>query len=330
MKIAFFDTHKFEQPYFEAANKQLGFEISFFKTHLSEESCELANNHDVVCVFVNDTLNENVLKKLASYGIKLIALRSAGYNHVDLVAAKQLNLPVVRVPSYSPHAVAEHAVALLLALNRKTHKAYDRVKEMNFSLNNLVGFDLHRKTVGVIGTGNIGEVFCKIMHGFGCKIIAFDPIQKSSLKECYGVTYCSFEDVLKNSDVLSLHAPLTPLTRHLINHKNIFTLKKNVFLINTSRGALIETSALIKALKSQHIGAAGLDVYEEEEKVFFEDHSNEILDDDLLARLITFPNVIITAHQAFLTHEALTNIAETTLENISSYAKKQPLKNAVT
>lgn len=329
MKIAFFDTHKFEVPFFDQANSQYGFEIRYFYTHLNSTSYALAKDCEVVCAFVNDCLNQAVLQHLSKMGVKLIALRSAGFNHVDLTAAKKLNLPVVRVPSYSPHSIAEHAVALILTLNRKIHKAYDRVKEMNFSLDHLVGFDLNGKIVGVIGTGKIGQVFCKIMSGFGCKIIAYDPVKNIDLEKKYNVTYCSFEEVISKADILSLHAPLNSKTRHMLNHTNIFTMKKGAFLINTSRGALLETTALILALKKGHLGAAGLDVYEEEEKVFFEDHSNEILDDDALSRLITFPNVIITSHQAFLTQEALSNIAETTLKTIDDFKHGVKLNNLV-
>jgi D-lactate dehydrogenase len=256
-------------------------------------------------------------------------LRCAGYNNVDLEAAKELGLPIVRVPEYSPYAVAEHALALILALNRKITRAYNRVREGNFSLEGLVGFDLHGKTVGIIGTGKIGGVFARLIHGFGCDILAYDIKQNSELVEQLGVRYVPLAELYQKSDVISLHVPLLPQTRQIINAKAIAQMKDGVFLINTSRGALIDTRALLEGLKSQKIGAAGLDVYEEEEGVFFEDLSGQILKDDVLARLLTFPNVLITSHQAFLTREALTNIAHTTLESVTAFEAGKPLKNQI-
>lgn len=329
MKVAVFNTHRFERNLFEEVSSQYTHEIQFFEPRLTEETASLATGFDVVCSFVNDCLNEAVLIKLKSMGVRLIALRSAGFNHVDLHAASRLGLTVVRVPAYSPYAVAEHAVALLMALNRKICKASARVHDLNFSLDGLVGFDLHGKTVGIIGTGKIGSVMAKIMLGFGCQIIAYDQYQNEELKNNKNVIYSTLEDLYKKSDIISLHAPLTKDTHHLINQHSLEKMKKGVMLINTGRGALIDAKALIDALKTGQIGAAGLDVYEEEENIFFQDLSEHILKDDTLARLMTFPNVLITAHQAFLTHEALHNIIETTLMNIEDFMNKKPLKNEV-
>lgn len=327
MKIAVFDTHHFEKEYFDRANVKFGHELTYFDVKLSEESARLAFGYDVVCPFVNGRLNSNVLEILKSAGVKLIALRSVGFNHVDLEAAQRLGLPVVRVPSYSPHAVAEHAVALMLALNRKICRAYSRVHEGNFSLEGLVGFDLFGKTVGVLGTGQIGSVLAKIMNGFGCKVLAYDTNPKPGLE---GIEYVKdIRDIYKRSDIISLHLPLTPATRHIINAMAFEFMKPGVMIINTGRGALIDTRALIDALKSGRIGFAGLDVYEEEEKVFFQDLSDQVLQDDVLARLMTFRNVIITSHQAFLTREALMNIAQTTLENVTDLEQGRKLVNRV-
>ena len=329
MKVAVFNTHRFERTLFEEVSSHYTHEIQFFEPRLTEETASLATGFEVVCSFVNDCLNEAVLIKLKAVGVKLIALRSAGFNHVDLQAASRLGLTVVRVPAYSPYAVAEHAVALLMALNRKICKASARVHDLNFSLDGLVGFDLHGKTVGIIGTGKIGSVMAKIMIGFGCQIIAYDQNQNEELKNNKNVIYSTLEDLYKKSDIISLHAPLTKDTHHLINQNSLEKMKKGVMVINTGRGALIDAKALIDALKTGQIGAAGLDVYEEEENIFFQDLSEQILKDDILARLMTFPNVLITAHQAFLTHEALHNIIETTLMNIEDFMNKRPLKNEV-
>jgi len=329
MKIAFFDSHKFERDIFESENKKHGHEIVYFEGRLNSQSVDLAKGFDVVCSFVNDRLDGAVLERLKSLNIRLIALRSAGFNHVDLKAATALALPVVRVPEYSPHAVAEHAVALLLTLNRKIHRAYLRVRELNFNIEGLVGFDLYGKTVGVIGTGRIGKVFVKIMNGFGCRVIAYDIQPDQELEQSGQAEYVSLEKIYRESDVISLHVPLTPETKHLIDVAAFEAMKPMVLLINTSRGALIETRALVEALKKHKIGGAGLDVYEEEEGVFFHDFSDEGVDDDLLARLLTFPNVVITSHQAFLTKEALRNIAQTTLENISDFQSGKALRNQV-
>lgn len=328
MKIAFFDTHPFEKSVFEKLNHSTTHSISYFETRLNEQTANLATGHDCVCAFVNDRLDLKTLTRLAASGVRLIALRCAGFNHVDLSAARTLGLRVVRVPEYSPYSVAEHAVALIMTLNRNTHRAFNRVREGNFSLDGLVGFDLHGKTVGIIGTGKIGLVLAKIMTGFGCKVIAFDTNEAPALTSIGG-KYVSFEELLQTADIVSLHVPLTPQTRHLIDEKALSRMKPGVMLINTGRGALIDTHALIQSLKSGHIGHAGLDVYEEEEGIFFENHSSHILQDDQLVRLMTFPNVLLTSHQGFLTHEALENIAQTTLGNISEFEKSLPLKNEV-
>jgi D-lactate dehydrogenase len=328
MKIAFFDTHGFEKITFQKMNEQFHHEITFFETRLNEQSAHLAAGYPCLCAFVNDRLNEKTLQTIAKGGTQLIALRSAGFNHVDLASAKKLGLRIVRVPEYSPFAIAEHALALILSLNRKIHRAYNRVRENNFSLEGLVGFDLNQKTVGLVGTGKIGSVMAKILNGFGCNVIAYDIVQNQKLVEM-GIKYVSLEEILKKSDIITLHIPLTPETRYLIDEKALELTKPGFMLINTGRGALIDTRALIKSLKSGHIGYAGLDVYEEEEGLFFEDLSEQILQDDKLARLLTFPNVLLTSHQAFLTKEALENIAEATLQNISEYQNGETLKNEV-
>lgn len=288
----------------------------------------LTKGYDAVCVFVNDRLNAEVIAGLKENGIKLIALRCAGFNNVDLEAANQNGIKVVRVPAYSPHAVAEHAVALILTLNRKTHKAYNRVREGNFSLERLTGFDLYGKTVGVIGTGKIGQAFCNIMQGFGCKVLAFDLIEDKELA-LRGIEYLPLMDVLQQSDVISLHCPLNEQTSHLINKQTIGMMKEGAMLINTSRGGLIDTVDVIEGLKSGRIGYLGLDVYEQEEKLFFKDLSENVIQDDLIMRLLSFPNVLITAHQGFFTEEALVQIAQTTLDNIDAFEAGKPLKNAV-
>jgi len=328
MKIAFFDTHGFEKAIFQKTNESFHHEIAFFETRLTEETANLAAGYSCVCAFVNDRLNEKTLQAISAGGTRLIALRSAGFNHIDLNAAQALGLKVVRVPEYSPHAVAEHAVALILSLNRKIHRAYNRVREGNFSLDGLVGFDLNQKTVGVIGTGRIGCVFAKILSGFECQVIAHDNTQNPKLIQM-GIQYVALDELLRKSDIISLHVPLTPQTRYLIDEKALALTKPGVMLINTGRGSLIDTHALIQFLKSGHIGYAGLDVYEEEEGLFFEDLSGQILQDDQLVRLLTFPNVLLTSHQAFLTEEALGNIAEVTLQNISEFENGSVLKNEV-
>jgi len=325
MKVAVFDTHRYDQEALEAANVDHGHEIVFFEPRMNSSTAVLARGFRAVCSFVNDRMDKETLGSLRQGGTDLVALRSAGYNHVDVAAAAVLGMTVVRVPEYSPHAVAEHAVALLLSLNRKIHRAYNRVRDANFSLEGLVGFDLHGKTIGVIGTGRIGAAFCRIMRGFGCTVLAHDVTPSDLLATESGVRYASLPEVYAVADILSLHIPLTPSTRHMIDSRALAQMKSGVMLINTSRGGLLDTRALIGALKSGQVGAAGLDVYEEEEAIFFQDLSDRGLQDDVLARLLTFPNVLITSHQGFLTREALTNIATTTLSNITLVERQEPL-----
>jgi len=326
MKIAFFSTQPYDKEYFERYNKQ--HEVIFFEAQLNEQTVNLAKGSEAICAFVNDKLNAAVIKALAELGIKLIAQRCAGFNNVDLGAAKENNITVVRVPAYSPHAVAEHAVALIMTLNRKTHKAYNRVREGNFSLDRLTGFDLYGKTVGVIGTGKIGQCFAHIMLGFGCKVLAFDIIANKDL-EAAGVEYHPLMDVLEHSDIVSLHCPLTEQTKHLINADTLGMMKQGAMLINTSRGALIDTKTAIDALKTGRLGYLGIDVYEQEEKLFFHDLSENIIEDDIMMRLMSFPNVLITSHQGFLTDEALTQIALITLQNASDFEEGKTLINVV-
>lgn len=326
MKIAFFSTKSYDIEYFEKFNTNFQHELHFFETRLNEKTVNLIDNQAVVCVFVNDDLNEQTIIELSKKGVKLIALRCAGFNNVDLKAAKEYGIKVVRVPAYSPYAVAEHTVALILTLNRKTHKAYNRVRDSNFSLEKLIGFDLHGKTIGVIGTGKIGAIFCKIMQGFGCHVIAFDPYPNADLI-AKNVEYKSLDDLLSASDIISLHCPLTTQTHHIINEEALQKMKKGVMLVNTSRGALVDTKAVIAALKSKHLGNLAIDVYEQEEALFFQDLSGEILEDEDISRLLTFPNVLITAHQSFFTNEALSQIATTTLQNITDFEASKTLVN---
>jgi D-lactate dehydrogenase len=326
MKIAFFSTQPYDREYFERYNSK--HKIKFFQAQLSEETVDLAKGYDAICAFVNDELNAAVIKSLASLGIQLIAQRCAGFNNVDVAAAIENNIKVVRVPAYSPHAVAEYALALIMTLNRKTHKAYNRVREGNFSLDRLTGFDVYGKTIGVIGTGKIGQCFSHIMLGLGCKVMAFDLIANKDL-EAAGVEYHALMDVLEQSDIVSLHCPLTEQTRHLVNHHTLGIMKKGSMLINTSRGALIDTVAAIDALKNGKLGYLGIDVYEQEEKLFFHDLSENIIKDDVIMRLLSFPNVLITSHQGFLTDEALTQIALVTLQNIDDFEQGKKLENAV-
>ncbi len=328
MKIAVYDTHSYEQEALEIGNLEHGHELVFLEPRLNASTAILARGFPAVCSFVNDRVDEEALTVLSQGGTSIVALRSAGYNHVDIAAATALGMTVVRVPEYSPYAVAEHAVALLMSLNRKIHRAYSRVRDGNFSLEGLVGFDLYDKTVGVIGTGKIGAAFCRIMHGFGCNVLAHDPSPNEQLAAECGTQYAALDELYAAADVLSLHAPLTTGTRHMIDAATLKQLRPGVILINTSRGGLINTRALIDALKSGRIGAAGLDVYEEEAAIFFEDHSDHVLQDDVLARLLTFPNVLITSHQGFLTREALRNIAKTTLNSVALFERSEPLPEA--
>ena len=315
--VAFYDTKSYDREYF--GSETPGVEIRFHDFRLSAANASSAAGCRVVCVFVNDCLDRKCLQTLASSGVGLIALRCAGFNNVDLPAARELGLRVVRVPAYSPHAVAEHAVALLMTLNRKIHRAYNRVRELNFSLGGLVGFDLHGKTVGIIGTGKIGRVAAQIFRGFGCEVCAYDPFPMDEWARGCGVRYVTLEELFSASDVVSLHLPLTPETIHLIDAGTIARMKPGAYLVNTSRGKLVDSAAVIAALKTGHLGGVALDVYEEEEGVFFEDHSARALQDDVLSRLLTFPNVLITSHQAFLTREALTAIAAITLDSIRRF-----------
>lgn len=323
MRALFFSSQAYDQDSFNAATAVPGLELHFQPGRLTEDTSALAAGHEVVCAFINDDLSAPVLERLAAGGTRLIALRSAGYNHVDLPAARRLGLTVVRVPAYSPHAVAEHAVALILALNRRLHRAYNRTREGDFSLHGLTGFDLVNKRVGVVGTGQIGETFARIMAGFGCQLLAYDPYPNPEVQSL-GARYLPLDELLRESRIISLHCPLTPQTKHLINPRSLADLQPGAMLINTGRGALVDTPALIEALKSGQLGYLGLDVYEEEAQIFFEDRSDLPLQDDVLARLLTFPNVIITAHQAFLTREALAAIAGTTLDNIARWMVGQP------
>ncbi len=325
LKIAFFDAKDYDISSFDAANEAGDVKIKYFETKLDEDTVKLAKGYDVVCVFVNDTVNEKVINALVKKGVKLIALRCAGFNNVDVKAA-QGKIGVVRVPAYSPYAVAEHAMALLLTSIRRIHKSYIRTKDFNFSLNGLMGFDLHGKTVGVVGTGKIGRVFIDICRGFGMNVIAYDKFPAKDVD----YEYVDLKEIWKRSDIISFHCPLTEETYHMVDEKSIKKMKKGVVLVNTSRGALIDADALLDGIRNRHVGAACLDVYEEEADVFFEDRSGHIFEDDTLARLISMPNVIVTSHQAFLTQEALTNIASTTLGNISEYFNTGKCANEVT
>ncbi len=318
MKIVFFSTQPYDKTFFTQFNTE-NYDLVFLETPLDDQTVELAAGAAAVCAFVNDKITAAVFEKLAGHGIKIVALRCAGFNNVDLEAAKLNGIRVCRVPAYSPEAVAEHAVAMLLTLNRKTHKAYNRVREQNFSLHGLLGYNIHGKTIGIIGTGNIGKAFAKIMLGFGCRVLAFDIIANKDL-EAIGVEYHPLMEVLK-ADIVSLHSPLNEQTKHLMNETTFAMMKKGAVLINTSRGGLIDTKAVIKSLKTGQIGALGIDVYEQEEKLFFRDLSEDIIQDDTIQRLMSFPNVLITAHQAFFTDEALTQIANITFTNISQLIK---------
>jgi D-lactate dehydrogenase len=332
VKVAVFGTKHWVKDHFDVYNKaHNNYELVYYDVTLSPLTAALAKGFQVVCVFVNDTVNAEVIDALAEAGVKLLALRCAGFNNVDLVRAEEKNIQVLRVPTYSPNAVAEHAVALLMALNRKIHKAYNKVREGNFSIDGLLGFDVFGKTVGIIGTGQIGAIFAKILKlGFGAKVIAYDVFQNKELIEL-GIAYVSLDEIYAQSDIISLHVPLLPATNHMINEESINKMKKGVTILNTSRGALIDTPAVVKALKAGKIGHLGLDVYEEEGNLFYEDLSEQGIADDMLSRLLTFPNVIITGHQAFFTKEAVEKIAQVTLENIADFiAGKPKTANTVT
>lgn len=321
MKVAVFSSKPYDQNHLGTINNGVH-ELTFFEPHLDEQTAALSQGFDAVCCFVNDTLTAPVIETLAANNISLIAMRCAGFNNVDLIRAEELGITIARVPEYSPFAVAEHAVALALSLNRNLHRAHNRVRENDYSLNGLLGFDLHGKTVGVIGTGKIGLAFIRIMLGFGCKVICSDPYPNPDVEKTEA-EYVPLEQIWAQSDIISLHCPLLPSTRHIVNSNSLYQMKRGVMLLNTSRGALIDTRAAIDALKTGKLGYLGLDVYEEEADLFFEDNSNEILHDDTFARLQTFKNVMVTGHQAFFTKEALNAIAEVTLQNISSFEAKE-------
>lgn len=328
IRIAFFDTKPYDRTSFKKTNKDYNYEIKHFESKLTADNAVLAKGYNAVCTFVNDTVDSNVIDILAECGVEVIALRCAGYNNVDIKHAYG-KIHVVRVPAYSPYAVAEHAAALLLTLNRKTHKAYLRTRESNFSINNLEGFDLFSKTAGVIGCGKIGKVMINILKGFGMRVLVYDSYKDEEYAADTGFEYSSLDKIYSEADIISLHCPLTPETNHLINASSIKKMKEGVMIINTSRGQLIDTQALINGLKTGKIGSAGLDVYEEEANYFFEDFSNSMVRDDMLARLLSFNNVVVTSHQAFLTKEALANISATTLENIKEYFTGGYLENEI-
>ncbi len=328
MKVSIFSTQSYDQEYLDKFNISKAHELIYFDASLNVNTTNLTIGFDAVCVFVNDKVDKATIEKLSENGIKAIALRCAGFNNVEVATAAEKNICVFRVPAYSPHAVAEHAVALILTLNRKTHKAYNRIRENNFSLEKLIGFDLYQKTVGVIGTGQIGSIFCEIMLGFGCKVIANDINESKYLKE-KGVEYKSLDEILYHSDIISLHCALTPQTYHLINSSSFSKIKSGAMLINTSRGALINTADVIEALKREQLGYLGIDVYEQEGNLFFKDLSESIIQDEFILRLMSFPNVLITSHQGFFTKEALTQIATTTLKNLTDFEKGIPSENEV-
>lgn len=329
MRIAVFDTKNYDRHSLDSANQQFGHQLSYYEPRLNRDTLELVHDVDAVCPFVNDRLDAEVIARLAQRGVRLITLRCAGFNGVDLAACREHGVTVCRVPAYSPHAVAEHAFALLLAVVRRIHKSYVRVREMDFSLDGLVGFDLYRKTIGIVGTGRIGQAAIGIAKGFGMRVLAYDVYPQPGLDQRLGFEYVSRETLLAESDIISLHLPLTEQTQYMINAASLATTKHGAVLINTSRGGLIDTGALITALKEGRLAGVGLDVYEMEEGVFFENHSSSGLQDDQLARLLTFPNVLVTSHQGFLTREALANIAETTLANATAFEQGLALENKV-
>ena len=322
--ITFYSTQPYDIESFDQINKNFGFQLNYFEEILRSHNTHLAEGTKAVCIFVNDHCHAGIIEKLANEGVKIIALRSAGFNNVDLEAAKKFGITVVRVPAYSPEAVAEHAIAMILTLNRKIHKAYNRVREQNFSLKGLLGFDLYGKTIGIVGTGKIGIAFGRIMKGFGCELLAFDPYPNEELIE-NGVKYVELDELLNRSDIVSLHCPLIKDTQHMINKESLAKMKPGAMLVNTSRGGLVKTEDTIESLKKHHLGGLAIDVYEQEEKIFFRDLSTNIIQDDTLQRLMSFPNVLITAHQAFFTHEALEQIATTTLNNIKSFFDGEPV-----
>ena len=327
-RIAFFDAKAYDKQFFDEINRTFNFDISYFDTRLTLQTTPLAHNHSVACLFVHDSVDESIAQALYAQGVRLLALRSNGYNHINLEATRNL-FPVVRVPKYSPYAVAEYTVGLLLSLNRKIHHAYWRTKTFNFSLGNLMGFDMHGKTAGIIGTGLIGSIVAKLLAGFGMRILAYDPYPSEKLIQNTPLTYVDQDTLFRESDVITLHCPLMPDNKHIICQKSLELMKDGVLLVNTSRGGLIQTPDLIEALKQKKVAGAALDVYEEEDRFFFEDLSSSFIDDDVLARLLSFPNVIVTSHQAFFTEEAMRDIAKETMANIDAFFQKKPLKNHV-
>lgn len=329
MKLMLFGTQPYDRESFDRLKAAYGFDICYHRSHLNANNVMLAQGADAVCVFVNDTVDAQTIEQLAALGVKLIALRCAGFNNVDLQAAARCRIPVVRVPAYSPHAVAEHAVALMLALNRKIHRAYWRTRDGNFSLHGLLGFDMYGKTAGIIGTGKIARELIRILKGFGMEVVAYDIYPDHAYAAQAGIAYVALDELYGRADIISLHCPLTEQTRYMIGDVAIAHMKPGVIIINTGRGQLIHTEALIDGLKEKQVGAAGLDVYEEEAGYFYEDTSDRIMDDDVLARLLSFNNVIVTSHQGFFTREALDNIARTTLENVSDFVNDRKLTNEV-
>ncbi len=328
MDVAFFSTKRYDREFFDRANEQHGHRLEYFEPRLTNETAPLASGYPGVCAFVNDMVSAEVIERLAGEGLRVVALRCAGFNNVDLAAAKRHDVLVARVPAYSPYAVAEHTIGLLLALDRKLHRAYWRIRDGNFALDGLLGFDIHGRTVGIVGTGKIGTVVARIFHGMGCKLLAFDPFPNEECQRL-GVGYVSIEDLLGESDIVSLHCPLSPQTHHMIDDAAIRRMRPGVVLLNTSRGALIDTVAVIRGLKSGRVGALGIDVYEEESDLFFEDLSDQVIQDDVFARLLTFPNVLVTGHQAFFTREAMAKIAETTLANLTEIERTGSCDNLV-
>jgi len=329
MKVAVFSTKSYDREFLRAANEEVGHELTFYEPRLTDQTCRLAEGFPAICAFVNDRLDASVLLTLAKQSTRLAALRCAGFNNVDLRAAEQLEITVTRVPAYSPHAVAEHTVGLILALARKLHKAYNRVREGNFALEGLLGFDLHRRTVGIIGTGKIGTIVARILAGFGCRLLAYDVARNDEV-EAFGARYVATDELFAESDVITLHCPLVPATHHLIDEEALVRMKRGAMLINTSRGALVDTEAVVRALKSGKLGSLGLDVYEEEADLFFEDLSDRVIQDDVFSRMLTFPNVIVTGHQAFFTRHAMEAIAKETLENVTAFERGETPPGLIT
>ncbi|WP_237058734.1 2-hydroxyacid dehydrogenase [Microbulbifer sediminum] len=328
MKVAVYQARSYDRTYFDRYNRRFGHQLHYIDSHLDSDTLVLGKGAEALCIFVNSPVDRALLQQLREGGVKMLALRSAGFNHVDIKAANQLGILVANVPGYSPYAVAEHATALLLSLIRKINRAQARVREGNFALDGLMGYDLHGKTVGVVGTGKIGTVFTRIMHGFGCELLGCDP-QENPECRALGMRYTSLETLCRNSEIISLHCPLLPTTTRLIDKKMLSEMRDGVCLINTSRGAVVDTPAIIQALKSGKLGYLGIDVYEEEDSLFFEDHSDTVLGDDVFARLLTFNNVLVTGHQGYFTHEAICNIAQTTLQNVAEFESHGQCSNAL-